>query len=356
MVAGWSFGYIIEAVKATVFNFSIPEEEAKQFNLLISDVSWVIIMFGIFMILTMAVVYFGVQKGIERGSKIMMPAIFILLLIVMIKGITMEGSSAGLDFLLKPDWSKITANIFLLVPGQAFFTLSLGMGALLTYGSYMSEKNNIHSSPLYIVVLDTLVAVIAGVAIFIAVFSTGLNPSEGTGLIFHTLPIMFSIMAGGYLFSIIFFILLSIAALTSTISFLEVNTAYFADELKWKRHSAVVVFGLITIAFGIPIALSFNMLSSFTVFGLTFFGLFEYLTANIMLPLGGLLLAIFISYIWGFNPAIVDLKKGTESLFEKSGWIIFTWKILLKYISPILILLVLLQSFGLLYKIAGLFF
>jgi NSS family neurotransmitter:Na+ symporter len=355
VVAGWSFGYILEAIKGSVLDYSAPDQAAEHFNLLISDVTWILLMFIVFMLLTMLVVYFGVQKGIERGSKILMPALFLLLIIVMIKGITMEGSSEGLDFLLKPDWSKISGTTILLALGQAFFTLSLGMGAMLTYGSYMSEADNIPVSSLQIIVLDTLVAVIAGAAIFTAVFSTGLNPSEGAGLIFHTLPVVFSKMTGGYVFAIFFFILLSIAALTSTISLLEVITAYFVDELNWKRHNAVIVFGIVTILFGIPSALSFNVLSNFTIFGLTIFGLLEFVTANIMLPLGGLLIAIFIGYRWGFNKAIPELKKGAEKLFEKSPWLFTGWKILLKYFAPVLIFLVLLQSLGILQKILGIF-
>ena len=312
-------------------------------------------MFIIFMLLTMLVVYFGVQKGIERGSKIMMPALLILLVIVMIKGISMEGSGAGLEFILKPDWNKISAQTILLALGQAFFTLSLGMGAMLTYGSYMSEKDNIPSSAAQILVLDTLIAVIAGIAIFTAVFSTGLDPAEGPGLIFHTLPAVFTKMIGGHLFSIFFFILLSIAALTSTISLMEVITAYFVDELNWKRHSAVIVFGIVTILFGIPSALSFNVLNDFTIFGLTIFGLMEYLTANVMLPLGGMLIAIFIAYVWGFDKAVIELKKGAERFFERSGWSITFWKIILKYFAPVLIFIVLLQSIGLLDKITNLF-
>jgi NSS family neurotransmitter:Na+ symporter len=355
IVAGWSFGYIIEAIKGSFLEYNSPDQAAQHFYLLIDDVYWIVSMFIIFMLLTMLVVYFGVQKGIERGSKIMMPSLFILLIIVMIKGITMEGSEAGLEFLLKPDWSKISATTILLALGQAFFTLSLGMGAMLTYGSYMSEKDNIPTSAVQILVLDTLIAIIAGVAIFTAVFSTGLDPSEGAGLIFHTLPAVFTKMVGGYLFSIIFFILLSIAALTSTISLMEVITSYFVDELNWKRHSAVIVFGIVTIIFGIPSALSFNVLSDFTIFGLTIFGLFEYLTANIMLPLGGMLIAIFIAYVWGFDKAVIELEKGVEKLFEKSNWRITSWKLILKYLAPVLIFIVLLQSIGLLDKITELF-
>jgi len=229
------------------------------------------------------------------------------------------------------------------------------MGAMLTYGSYMSDKDSIPTSAIQILVLDTLIAIIAGVAIFTAVFSTGLNPGEGAGLIFHTLPVVFSKMVGGYLFSILFFILLSIAALTSTISLMEVITAYFVDELNWKRHSAVVVFGTVTMVFGIPSALSFNVLSDFKIFGLTIFGLMEYLTANVMLPLGGMLIAIFIAYVWRFDKALIELKKGAEKLLEKSYWIISAWKIVLKYLAPVLIFIVLLQSIGLLDLISNLF-
>jgi NSS family neurotransmitter:Na+ symporter len=356
VVAGWSFGYIIEAINGSVLSYSSPDQAAQHFTFLISDVTWIMVMFIIFMLLTMLVVYFGVQKGIERGSKIMMPALFILLIIVMIKGITMEGSSAGIDFLFKPDWTKISASSILLALGQAFFTLSLGMGAMLTYGSYMSDNDNIPVSSVQIIILDTLVAVIAGIAIFTAVFATGLNPSEGAGLIFHTLPVVFSKMVGGYIFAIIFFILLSIAALTSTISLMEVITAYFVDELNWKRHNAVIVFGIITIIFGIPSALSSNVLSDFTIFGLTIFGILEYLTANIMLPLGGLLIAIFIAYYWGFDKAIPELKKGAAKLFNKNPWMITGWKILIKYFAPALIFLVLLQSLGILQNILSLLF
>jgi NSS family neurotransmitter:Na+ symporter len=312
-------------------------------------------MLAIFMFLTMLFVYFGVQKGIERGSKIMMPMLFILLIIVMIRGITMEGSSAGLSFLFNPDWSKVTGGTILEALGQAFFTLSLGMGAMLTYGSYMSEKDSIPSSSFDIVLLDTLIALIAGVAIFTAVFATGQQAAAGPGLIFQTLPIVFTKMPGGYVMAILFFILLTIAALTSAISLLEVITAYFIDEKKWKRHNAVLVFGSLAFIIGIPSALSFNLIANDTLFGMNFFDLANYLSSNIMLPLGGLLISIFVGYIWGMDKVFVHLKNGSEKLFEKALWRVIVWKILLKYFAPILIFLVLLNSLGILQKIFELF-
>ncbi|UCH64497.1 MAG: sodium-dependent transporter [Ignavibacterium sp.] len=355
VVAGWSFGYIFEAIAGSFFEFNTPDAAANHFNSLTGNVYWIVGMLAVFMSLTMLIVYFGVQKGIERGSKIMMPALFILLIIVMIRGITMEGGSEGLSFLFEPDWSKITPLTFLEALGQGFFTLSLGMGAMMTYGSYMSVKDSVPSSSLQIVFLDTLIALIAGVAIFTAVFSTGMNPSEGPGLIFHTLPVVFTKMTSGFLFSIIFFILLSIAALTSTISLMEVITAYYVDERKWKRHKVVVVFGSLTFLFGIPSALSFNLLSNFTIFGFTIFDLLIYITANIMLPLGGLLIAIFIGYVWGLDKVVVELKKGAEKLFERSHWRVNVWKVLIKYFAPVLIFIVLLHSTGILRKILNIF-
>ena len=185
--------------------------------------------------------------------------------------------------------------------------------------------------------------------------TTGMNPSEGPGLIFHTLPVVFTKMTGGFLFSIIFFILLSIAALTSTISLMEVITAYYVDERKWKRHKVVVVFGSLTFLFGIPSALSFNLLSDFTIFGFTIFDFLIYITANVMLPLGGLLIAVFIGYVWGLDKVVVELKKGAEKLFERSQWRISVWKVLIKYFAPVLIFIVLLHSTGILDKILSIF-
>jgi NSS family neurotransmitter:Na+ symporter len=354
VVAGWSVGYIYEAIAGNFYEFNTPTSAADHFNDLNANVFWIVGMFVGFMILTMVIVFFGVQKGIERGSKIMMPALLLLLLIVMVKGITMEGSEAGLTFLFKPDWSKISGLTILEALGQAFFTLSLGMGAMLTYGSYMSEKDSVPSSSIQIVFLDTTIAIIAGIAIFTAVFSTGMNPSSGEGLIFHTLPVVFTKMIGGYVFSILFFILLTIAAITSAISLMEVVTAYFVDEKKWKRHNAVIVFGTATILFGIPSALSFNILSEWTIFGLNYFELLIYITANIMLPLGGFLIAVFIAYVWGLDKAVIDLKKGAENLFQNYVWILKVWRLIIKYLAPILILIVLLHSLGLLSNIIDL--
>lgn len=346
VVAGWSVGYIYEAATGIFSTFNSPQSAGKHFNELISNVYWGIGMLAIFMIMSMLFVYAGVQKGIEKGSKILMPLLFLLLIIVMIRGLTLEGSGQGLAFIFNPDWSKVSATTILEALGQAFFSLSLGMGAMLTYGSYMSKDDNIPKSSLEIVTLDTLIAIVAGIAIFTAVFATGQNAGEGPGLIFHTLPIVFQKMPGGYFVGIIFFVLLTIAALTSAISLLEVVTAYFVDEKKWKRHNAVLVFGFLAFLIGIPSVLSFNLMQDIKIFGMNFFDMANYLSSNVMLPLGGMLIALFVGYVWGIDKVLTELKFGSEKLFSKSGWIISVWIILVKYFAPVLIFLVLLQSLG----------
>ncbi len=355
VVAGWSLGYILEAFSGNFYDFSEPTQAGDHFGLLTGNVYWIIGFFALFMILTMGVVFAGVQKGIERGSKVLMPILFLLLIVLMIRGITLPGSEVGISFILKPDWSVVNAQTILLALGQAFFTLSMGMGAMLTYGSYMSKKDSIPTSALQITVLDTSIALIAGIAIFTSVFATGLDPNAGPGLIFHTLPVVFTKMPGGFIFSIFFFILLTIAAITSAISLLEVITAYFVDERKWRRHRAVIIFGTIVFLIGIPSALSFNLMSDFHLFNLNFFDFMDFIASNILLPLGGLLMSIFIGYIWGMDKVLKELKFGAEKLFNKYPMLVKFWQVFIKYFAPVFIFLVLLHSTGILDTVISFF-
>ncbi|NOX67384.1 MAG: sodium-dependent transporter [Chlorobi bacterium] len=348
VIAGWAIGYIVEAVAGNFAHYDTGASAALHFQSLVTNIPWDVGYFTLFMIITMLFVFLGIRKGIERGSKIMMPILLVLLIVLMIRGITLDGSEKGIEFLLHPDWSKINAQAILIALGHAFFTLSLGMGAMLTYGSYMSKKDSIPSAALQIIILDTVIALIAGVAIFTSVFAVGLDPAAGPGLIFHTIPAVFAKMPGGYFFSILFFILLSIAALTSAISLLEVVVAYFVDELGWKRKKAVLILGFVVFLLGLPSALSFNVLSDFTLFGKNFFDLVDFFASNILLPLGGLLIAIFVGYVWGFSKVLASLREGAENLFDDYPYIISTWKFFLKYLSPVLIFIVLLRSLGIL--------
>ena len=348
VIAGWSTGYMIEALRGTFSTLATASEASNHFNSLVGDPIWMIGFYTAFFVITMAVVFLGVKNGLERGSKIMMPILFIILIILMIKGISLKGSEAGLAFLWKPDWGKINGQSVLIALGHAFFTLSLGMGALMTYGSYLDKKTNIPKAAVQIVLLDTLIAIMAGIAIFTAVFATGQDPAVGPGLIFNTLTVVFGGMTGGYIFGLLFFILLTLAALTSSISLLEVVVAYFVDERGWSRHRAVLVLGLSVFIFGIPSALSFNLLANFTYHDKTFFDTVDFIASNVLLPFGGLLIAIFVAWIWGFDKALIELKHGAENIFKDRAWLISTFKVFLKYVAPVMIFIVFLHSIGLL--------
>lgn len=355
IIAGWAIGYIIESINGNFYLWPDPTASAEHFGDLVSNIYWILGYFAFFMILTIVIVFAGVQRGIERASKIMMPVLFILLVVLMIRGLTLPGAERGIDFLWNPDWDKINAGTILLALGHAFFTLSLGMGAMLTYGSYMSEDDNVPASAFQIVFLDTLIALIAGMAIFTSVFSVGLDPAAGPGLIFHTLPGVFVKMPSGYFFSILFFVALTIAALTSSISLLEVVVSFFVDELKWTRHKSSVVLGIIIFLLGIPSALSFNLLADFKIFGLNFFDVVDFLASNILLPFGGLLISVFVAWVWGFDKVIPNLKMGAEKLFNKYPLTLLLWKVFIKFLSPVLIFLVFLHSIGILDKLTNLF-
>ena len=347
VIGGWTLGYVVETLRGNLSHFHNPEEAGVLFGQLVGNPTWGIGYHTLFFAATMFIVIRGVQGGIERSSKIMMPILLSILVILIIRGVTMTGASKGLAFLWVPDWSKIDGSSVLIALGHAFFTLSLGMGAMLTYGSYMSKKDNIVSAAFLIVFLDTLIALMAGVAIFTAVFASGLDPAAGPGLIFQTLPAVFSAMTGGVYYSLLFFVLLAIAALTSAISLLEVVVAYFVDERGWKRRNAVFAFGGMIYVLGLPSALSFNLLSDMTLFDKTFFDIVDFVASNVLLPFGGLMIAIFVGWIWSRTEVMSAVKLGAENLFESYPWVEGVWMLFLRFIAPVLITLVLLNKFGL---------
>jgi len=348
VIGGWTLGYVGETLSGSLSNFHNPEEAGALFDSLVGSIAWGIGFHTLFFAAVMFIVIRGVQGGIERSSKIMMPVLLFILVILIIKGLSLEGASDGLAFLWVPDWSKINGQSILVALGHAFFTLSLGMGAMLTYGSYMSKRDNVVTSAAQIVFLDTFIALMAGVAIFTAVFASGLDPAAGPGLIFQTLPAVFASMTGGVYFSFLFFLLMAIAALTSAISLLEVVVAYFVDEKGWNRKGAVFVFGGSIYLLGIPSALSFNVMSDFTLFDMTFFDIVDFLASNILLPFGGLMIAIFAGWVWSRTEIMAAVKEGAEDLFETYPWFESIWFLFLKFIAPVLIVLVLLNSLGLL--------
>ncbi|RMI15381.1 MAG: sodium-dependent transporter [Calditrichaeota bacterium] len=341
VVAGWAFGYIFK----TLFSHPMP------FGEFIASPGLAIGLTAAFLVLTILVVYGGVQGGIERWSKLLMPVLFVLLIILIIRSVTLPGSGAGLEFLLKPDFSKLTGKSFLAALGQAFFSLSLGMGLMITYGSYLSKNDNMVTSGLWVAVFDTLIALLAGFMIFPALFAFGKQPDAGPTLIFIVLPELFQQMPLGNIIGALFFLLLSIAALTSTISLLEVPVAYVVDELGWPRKYTVWIGGGVAFLLSLPSALSQGAVPALgNVGGMDFLSLMSYLWGDISLALGGLLLCIFVAWVWGISKAAEEIQRGSAFFQARPLGLPFTnaqlWGFFIRYICPVFIFIVLLNVFG----------
>lgn len=340
VVGGWTLAYVVKSLTHTVDHFANPKEAGEFFGNFIAGTGEVIFYHAVFMGLTIAIVIKGVHGGIERACDILMPTLVVMLVILMIRSLTLDGAMEGLKFYLYPDFSKITPNAVLVAMGQAFFSLSLGMGAMITYGSYLPAEENLTSSTLYVVMFDTLIALLVGLVIFPAVFAMGLKPTEGAGLVFSVLPAVFADMPMGWIVSVIFFGLLAIAALTSAISLLEVVTAYFIDQKGWDRKQAVLVMGGVIFALGIPSGLSFGVLKDFKLFEMTFFENVDNLTANYMLPIGGMLTALFVGWVWGTKAAHQEIERH-ETQFRWAAY----WEFVIRYIAPVAVAIVFLAKF-----------
>jgi NSS family neurotransmitter:Na+ symporter len=341
-VAGWALEYTLQAVE-NGFAGKTPVELNTMYGDFVSGSFWPVLWMLIFLLLTSTIVVAGVSKGIEKYTKILMPVLLVIIIILDIRAITLPGAGEGLEFLFKPDFSKLTGNAVLEALGQAFFSLSLGMGTIITYGSYINRKERLMSTAASVSFADTLIAVLAGVAIFPAVFAFNIEPDAGPKLVFITLPNIFQQMPGGYFFALLFFVLLVIAALTSSISLLEVIVAYFAEELKISRKKATWMSGIAAGILGVLSALSYGPLKDVTLFGKTAFELLDYVSSNILLPFGGLLITIFAGYILkkGVIKKGVEGESGHERLFKAYYFII-------KFLAPVAIAFVFLNSLGIL--------
>ncbi len=341
IVGGWTLGYIVKSITGAITTMTDTGTAAKMFGEYTADTGSMILYHFLFISACVLIVIRGIQNGIEMASKILMPLLFILLIALIIRGVSMEGGLKGVAFFLEPDFSKITTDSILSALGQSFFSLSLGMGAIITYGSYLSKQDKILHSALWIVVLDTVIAILAGLAIFPAVFAMGLDPKGGPGLIFHVIPAVFSNMNYGSVFATLFFILLFIAALTSGISLLEVTVAYISDEKGWSRKKAVLIFGIIIFLLGIPAGLSFGVMKDVHIFfGNTFFDFLDKLTSNYMLPIGGFFIAVSLGWKYGLDRTLHELDPDTRIISLKKLWAFF-----IKYVSPILVLIVFIFNF-----------
>ena len=314
VVGGWIMKYIIISVTGGFKELAgDPAAASSVFNNFITG-TWSPIFFQvIFMTVCIWVIVNGVKGGIEKWSKIMMPLIIILLGALAVRGMTLPGGMEGISFLFKPRFEDLTASSVVLALGHSFFTLSLGMGTMITYGSYLGRKQNLLNSALWVIALDTAIAMLAGVAIFTTVFALGANPAEGPGLIFVVLPSVFPQLDAGTLWGTLFFFLLFMAALTSAISILEVVTAYFIDQKGWTRKKATIRFGLVITIVGAFCSFSLGGGINITAFlGMSFFDFMDYLSSKYMLPIGGMLTAIFVLKKWGVDHFIEELKTGMD--------------------------------------------
>ena len=347
VVAGWTLEFVAEALTNS-FVGKTPADFVASFDEFSTN-SWrPLIWLVVFLLLTHFIIVQGVEKGIEKSSKIMMPMLFILIVVLAGCSMTLPGAEKGIEFLLKPDWSKVTGRVFLGAMGQAFFSLSLGLGCLCTYASYFSKETNLTRTAFSVGIIDTFVAVLAGFIIFPAAFSVGIKPDAGPGLIFITLPNVFQqafsdapILA--YLFSVLFYILLALAALTSTISMHEVVTAYLHEEFKLTRKKAAWMVTSACVVLGTLCSLSLGVLKGATLFGLTFFDLFDFVTAKLMLPFGGLFISIFIGWY-------LDKKITRQEITNEGSLKVPTYKLIvfiLKYVVPIAISLIFIHELGL---------
>ena len=346
VVAGWTLEFIYEAATNS-FAGKSAEGFIASFDSFVANPWRPLIWLIVFMLMTHYIIVKGVEKGIEKSAKIMMPALFILLIILAICSISLPGSSAGINFLFKPDFSQVNSKAFLSAMGQAFFSLSLGMGCLCTYASYFKNDTPLPKVALNVATIDTLVAILAGIIIFPAAFSVGIKPDAGPSLLFITLPNVFqqafgSIPLLAITLSIMFYVLLAVAALTSTISLHEVVTAYLHEEFKMTRKKAACIVTTSCIVLGVFCSLSLGVGKEYTLFGMTLFDLFDYVTAKLMMPIGGFLIAIFTG--WYLDKKIVWEEITNQGKLKP---IVFkTLVFLLKYFSPIAILLIFTHELG----------
>lgn len=341
VVSGWTLEYVIQAL-GNQFSHRDTATLSQVFTDFSTGTYRPIMWMIIFMTLTAGIVLAGVQKGIENSAKFMMPLLLLLIIALGVRSVTLPGGIDGLKFLFQPDFSKINSAVVLSAMGQAFFSLSLGMGCMITYGSYISKKNHLSHTVVEVTLLDTLIAILASVAIFPAVFSLGINPAQGPELVFITLPNVFAHMPGGFIWAILFFVLLSLAALTSTISLLEVIVAYFVEEFKMGRAKIVVLASVGIIVLGVFSSLSLGPLKDFQIFGMGFFALLDNFTSKILMPVGGLFIAVFVG--WKLDKQEILKELSTNGQFKTGYFTIFLF--LIRYIAPIGITLIIINLFS----------
>lgn len=346
VVAGWTLEYLLDAGLNEFVN-KTPQDFINDFQVFSEDPIRPLIWLFIFMMMTHFIIVKGVQKGIEKFSKVMMPILFVLLIVLAFCSVSLPNSIEGLKFLFMPDFRKIDGATMLSACGQTFFSLSLGMGCLSTYASYFSKDTKLVKTAFSVGVIDTMVAILAGVIIFPAAISVGIQPDAGPSLIFITLPNVFQQAFSGapiiaYLFSVMFYVLLALAALTSTISMHEVSTAFIHEQFHFTRGRSASIMTGGSLIVGICASLSLGVLKDFTILNMGIFGFLDFLTAKIMLPLGGFFIAIFVGWYWNKQSSYEEITNGGTVMKHFFKGYMFV----IKYIAPLGILFVFANGLG----------
>ena len=335
VIAGWTLAYVVKSATG-VFAGATAAAVGAEFDGFVGDWRQVGLTHTIFMAMAVFVVARGVERGLEQAVRFMVPALLILMLVLLAYSINSGYFGQGVAFMFTPDFDKLTWGSVLAALGQAFFTLSIGMGAIMAYGAYLPEETSITGASVAVVTADTSIAILAGLAIFPLVFANGLTPADGPGLVFNTLPLAFGQMPGGVFFSTLFFILLAFAAWTSAIGLMEPAVAWIVERFHRTRAQATVMIGLLIWLLGLGSVLSFNVLSDTQFLAGTIFDNVDYLTSNIMLPLGGLLIVIFAGWVM--------CRNSTSDELGNSGGLFKSWRLLARFVAPIGILLVLINA------------
>lgn len=334
VVGGWILSYLGRALTLSLTGKEV--DFGALFGAIISNPWEVLGAQAAFMLLTLLIVQAGIKQGIERAGKWMMPLLFIFFILLCVRSLTLDGAMAGVQFMLVPDWSFLNADTLLLALGQAFFSLSLGVCAMLTYASYLSKKENIVSSAFNVAGMNIIISILAGLVIFPAVFALGFSPEAGPGLVFIMIPAVFEQIPLGSVLLIIFFILLLFATVTSSIALLEVVVAIGIGEKTAARKKASWIFAAIIFIIGIPSALSFGLLSDVTIFDKSIFDFVDYITSAILMPVGALLTSLFAGYHYS--------KKISKEEMNASPALYSVWLIIVRFVAPIAILTILITG------------
>ncbi len=341
VVGGWVLDYLSRAIFT-----GLPTAETAEsvFSASITNMYEPIIWMFVFLIITVVICLGGIKKGIEKISNIMMPALFVMLIILVIRSITLPGAKEGIVWMFKPDLSAINGTVIVSALSQVFFSCSLGIGILITYGGYSTDDQNLVKSSILVPILDTLVAVLAGLAIMPSVFACGYNPSSGPGLLFITLPSVISSFGPvvGRIFGILFFLLAAFAALTTSVAMIELPVNWLMDRFKLSRKKAVLIDFAITAIFGVLCSLAEGNWIDITLIGKNIFDFFDFISATVMMPVAGLLGSIFVGYIWKPENVIPTVTNNGQIKFNWFPW----FKICVKILIPILIIIVFLNGFG----------